>query len=102
MPDDTGGARFVGRFTKNREGDETEAGPWQWTFRTEDGKTTIRHERMEHLEMFLQHVRDGLSSCKDIAEEMNVSKGTVSKWAKRAADKKLIRIDDKRCYVACD
>jgi hypothetical protein len=102
MPDDTGGARFVGRFTKNREGDETEAGPWQWTFQTEDGKTTIRHERMEHLEMFLQHVRDGLSSCKDIAEEMNVSKGTVSKWAKRAADKKLIRIDDKRGYVACD
>ena len=102
IADERGGARFVGRFTKNREGDEEEAGPWQWTFQTEGGTTTVRHERMEHIEMFVQHVRDGLTSCKDIAEEMNVSKGTVSKWAKRAADKGQIRINERREYVPCD
>lgn len=93
--DEKVGAHFVGRFTKNREGDEEEAGPWQWAFQTGDGRTTVKHDRMEHLEMFLQHVRDGLSSCKDIAEEMGVSKGTVSKWAKRALEKGKIRISGK-------
>jgi len=28
--DDFPGARFVGSFTKFREGDELERGPWQW------------------------------------------------------------------------
>lgn len=98
VADDTLGARFVGRFTKNREGAETEAGPWQWTFQTDGTGTHVSHALMDHLDMFVQLVRDGLSSCKDIAEEMNVSKGTVSKWAKRAQLAGKIRIDDQKGY----
>lgn len=86
------GARFIGRFTKNREGDEAEAGPWQWTFQTMAGLTTVQHDRMDNLDMFVQLVADGLDSCKDIADEMSVTKSTVSKWAKRAANMKPPRI----------
>ncbi len=53
---------------------------------------------MDHLDMFVQLVRDGMTSCKDIAEEMNVSKGTVSKWAKRAHLAGQISIDDRGAY----
>jgi DNA-binding transcriptional regulator YiaG len=36
------------------------------------------------IEVFRQCLEDGLTSAEDIAREMGVSKGTVSKWAKRA------------------
>ena len=98
VADDTLGARFVGRFTKNREGDQGELGPWQWTFQTDGTGTHVSHALMDHLDMFVQLVRDGMTSCKDIAEEMNVSKGTVSKWAKRAQLAGKIRIDDQKGY----
>lgn len=91
------GARFIGRFTKNREGVEGESGPWQWTFRSDaSGATDAHHARMDNLDMFVQQVRDGVESCTDIAAEMGVSAGTVSKWAKRAATAGLIRIVGKR------
>jgi len=92
LGDDRQGARFISRFTKNREGEEVEAGPWLWNFTTDAKKTVVDHRRMDHLDMFVQIVRDGLSSCTDIAEEMGVTKGTVSKWAKRACERKLITI----------
>ena len=98
----TQGARFVSRFTKEREREETEAGPWQWTFMTDGTGTHVSHARMDHLDIFVQLVKDGLSSCKDIADEMDVSKGTVSKWAKRAALAGLIRIDDRKGYFPCE
>lgn len=94
--DEFAGARFIGRFTKFREGDESERGPWQWTFSTVNGRTTVHFGPMENLDLFVRLVCDGIDSCTLIAEEMGVSKGTVSKWAKKAADAGRIRIDDGR------
>ena len=98
VADDRVGARFIGRFTKNREGDETEAGPWQWTFETTGGVTRVHHVRMDNLDSFVQLVSEGMDSCKDIAEEMGVSKGAVSKWAKKAETLGRIRIDANKRY----
>jgi hypothetical protein len=100
VADNNVGARFIGRFTKNREGDEAEAGPWQWTFETTGGVTRVHHVRMDNLDAFIQLVADGMESCKDIAEEMGVSKGAVSKWAKRAAELKRIKITGQRYLPA--
>lgn len=92
--DDEEGAQFLTRFTKNREGDHVGAGPWKWTFRSDQhGKTTVRHDRMDQLDVLVELVGNGLSSCKDIADEMAISKGQVSKLAKRAGMAGLIRID---------
>jgi hypothetical protein len=99
VADDRVGARFIGRFTKNREGDETEAGPWQWTFETTGGVTRVHHVRMDNLDSFVQLVNEGMDSCRDIAEEMGVSKGAVSKWAKRAETLGRIRIDASKRYL---
>ena len=38
------------------------------------------------MDIFRQHIEDGLDSATEIAEEMGVTKGYVSKLAKRAAD----------------
>lgn len=94
--EDFPGARFVGRFTKYREGEESERGPWQWTFSTVGTQTTVHHSHMENLDLFLQIVRDGLESCSDIAVEMAVSKGTVSKWAKKAVESGRLHIENGR------
>ena len=99
VADDTVGARFIGRFTKKREGEEAEAGPWQWTFQTTNGITRVHHVRMDNLDAFIQLVTDGMDSCRDIAQEMGVSPGAVSKWAKRAASMGLIKIDGSKRYL---
>jgi len=39
------------------------------------------------INLFKQWVTDGLTSCSDIATEMGVSKGTISKLAKKAEEK---------------
>ena len=104
--DEKPGCHFVATFTKNRDGDprnaQSEEGPWLIHFDAgNDGKTSIVHERVVQMDRFLSLVRDGLTSCKDIAEEMGVSKGTVSKWAKKASKTTppQIKIDTKGRYL---
>jgi hypothetical protein len=73
------GARFVMRFTKNRNS-ATDLGATDWTFQTQtDGSVEISNKQAEGSAVMLQWVRDGLTSCSEIAEEMGLSKGTVSK-----------------------
>jgi hypothetical protein len=92
--DEGQGAQFVSRFTKNREGDHVGAGPWKWTFRSDSaGKTRVHHCRMDQLDVLVELVRAGVDSCQNIADEMGVSKGQVSKLAKRAHEAGLIRIE---------
>ena len=38
------------------------------------------------MNVFLQWVADGLTNAQDIAHEMGVTKGTVSKWAQKAME----------------
>lgn len=42
-------------------------------------------------------INGGMSSAKDLAEELGKSKGTISKWAKKAADGGKIR-NTNGCY----
>jgi len=95
---------FATSFTKNREGSTEDEGPWKFTFETmaEGEPTTIRHSLEGNLEVFIQMLKDGLDSCKDIAEAMNVGKDVVSKLAKKAEAKRLIKIEgsgNQRRYV---
>ena len=45
------------------------------------------------MDVFLQWVADGLTSAQDIAHEMGVSKGTVSKWAQKAIEAGKLKKD---------
>jgi putative DNA primase/helicase len=76
--------RFISRFTKERNSGKPQA-PLEWTFQTgPDGLTTISHKVADRLATLRQWIEDGLNTATDIAQEMGVSKGTVSKMAKAA------------------
>jgi hypothetical protein len=86
------GARFVSRFTKDRNS-RVEQPAIEWSFRTDDdGNTSITHKNTDAMEALVEWVRDGLTNATDIASEMGLSKGQVSKLAKRAiADGRLLK-----------
>jgi putative DNA primase/helicase len=77
------GARFVSRFTKARQGTREETEPLEWYYQPDGVRTRVTFRRMQTLEIFKQWVRDGLTSCSEIAEEMGLSKGAISKLARR-------------------
>jgi hypothetical protein len=87
------GARFIARFAKHRNC-ATEPPAYEWTFQTMfNGKIDIDAKVADGLTVFLQWVADGLSSATDIAAEMGISKGTVSKMAKKAAEAGRLKIN---------
>ena len=80
------GARFLSRFTKDRNS-ENEQAALEWSITTtNDGKVEIETREASSVAVFRQWIEDGLTGAEDIAKEMHVSKGTVSKWAKRAIE----------------
>jgi hypothetical protein len=94
------GLRFSSLFTKNRNALEDDCPPLEWTFTSEqDGKITVTAKSISGVELLVSWVRAGLDSATDIAEEMGVSKGTVSKLAKKAERLGEIVIEG-RCYRA--
>jgi len=85
------GAQFHSRFTKNRNqpGVLPEA---EWEFLTEpDGRVIVRAEVTSELNALRGWIEDGLTGAEDIAQEMGVSKGTVSKMARRAMEEGWLR-----------
>ena len=65
----------------------------EWTFQTiSDGKVRISNKHADNREVLLGWVRDGLTSATDIAAEMGVSKGTISKMARKLADEGRLKI----------
>ena len=86
-PQETGeprnGAHFLMRFTKDRNS-STEQAVREWVFQTQaSGEVEISSKQADGLDMVFRWVEDGLTSCSEIAEEMGLSKGTVSRMAKK-------------------
>ena len=86
------GARFVSRFDKNRNATEAECPEIEWTFRSgHNGRAEIDWKLACDLEKLRHWIENGLTSATDIAVEMGVSKGHVSKLAKIAMQQGLLR-----------
>jgi DnaB-like helicase N terminal domain/AAA domain len=102
--DDKRGARFVTRFTKPSRNTQEEIPPYEWHLVTDNanGKVTISCEQTQTLEVFMQLIRDGVTDCADIADEMKVSKGTVSKWAKKMMDVGRLKKTNRKRYELND
>jgi 5S rRNA maturation endonuclease (ribonuclease M5)/Arc/MetJ family transcription regulator len=90
------GLRFTSLFTKNRNALEDDCPPLEWTIASEaDGAATITTKRVSGVELFVSWVRAGLDSATDIAAEMGLSKGQVSKLAQKAKRLGEIVIEDR-------
>ena len=100
--DDQSGARFISRFTKWRN---ASAFPktYKWHFRPlpDEDDIDITFEEASPLFVFVQWVNNGLETCSDIAIEMDISKGYVSKLAKKALSLGRIRFNG-RHYAPID
>jgi hypothetical protein len=79
------GAKFVARFVKNRNATEADCSPLEWHFNLPKGETRARvsWKKLSTEQIFRQWIEDGVTSATDIAVEMGISKGQVSKLAKR-------------------
>jgi putative DNA primase/helicase len=95
---ESNGAEFKSRFTKNRNARHAAATcpPLNWKLTSESGRLTVACERHSDVDTLADLVRGGISSAKDLAEELHVTKGTISKWARKAEDRGLIRIENRR------
>ena len=77
------GARFVSTFTKSRNSRNWPT-PLDWhVSEDEDGVFQIQYEAAGTEELVYQCIKDGLDRCSDIAAELDISKGTVSKTGKQ-------------------
>jgi hypothetical protein len=80
------GAKFVCRFVKNRNETEAECPPLEWHFYKPKDSTIARvsWKKLSTHQLFRQCIEDGLTGATDIADEMGISKGQVSKLATKA------------------
>ncbi len=88
------GARFLTSFTKDRNsinGDETRPLDWHF-YKAADGKTQVAIYPADNKEIVFQLIDDGLESCTDIAQDIGLSKGAVSKIAKKLEREERIMI----------
>jgi hypothetical protein len=81
--DDYNGAKFVTRFVKNRNAPNDPV-PLEWNIRPDGNRALVTYREADNLVLFRQWIEDGLETCSEIAEEMGLSKGQVSKLAKKA------------------
>jgi KaiC/GvpD/RAD55 family RecA-like ATPase len=93
------GAHFITRFTKARQGTREEIEPLEWHYESENDRVRVTFRQLQTVEVFKQWVRDGLESCSDIAEEMGLSKGAVSKMAKRGERDGWLKIDGRNYRI---
>ncbi|MFH1067465.1 MAG: AAA family ATPase [bacterium] len=93
------GAAFATSFAKNRNTTEQDAPSLEWQFKKEsENEVSIAHQKSSNMQIFRQCLEDGLTSCTDIAEEMGMSKGGVSKLAKKAERDGLLRSNGRGGY----
>jgi putative DNA primase/helicase len=80
------GARFVSVFTKNRN-DPTDERRYEWKFEPcVENQILITHKEADGIMVLVNWVKTGLTSASDISDEMGISKGQVSKMAKKAIE----------------
>jgi AAA domain/MarR family len=77
------GAKFIARFTKCRNTAE-EPCAHEWCYTPSGDSTQVTFRQMSLLDVFKQQIREGICRATDIATEMGISKGYVSKLAKKA------------------
>ena len=93
------GAHFIASFDKNRNSTADECTPLLWHFRPQpDGSVKPEWKPMTPTQILVDLVNNGLTTCKELAEDMGFSTGYVSKLATGAERQGLIKKDG-RNYV---
>jgi AAA domain-containing protein len=90
--DDKRGAKFLSRFTKPSRNTQDEMPALEWHVVTEpSGEVSVSCKIAQSMDVFRQILAEGVTDCTQLAEEMGVSKGTISKWATKAMKEGWLR-----------
>ncbi|MDR0692999.1 MAG: AAA family ATPase [Puniceicoccales bacterium] len=85
------GTFFTTSFDKNREDDGVPERNLDWSFVTENGKTRVTHTPTDTKILVYDLIADGVDSNADIAEELEITKGMVSRYATKLASEGQIK-----------
>lgn len=91
---DTGqeeGHEFKTRFTKQRNCTASDVPALAWTMKQRGSGMEITTTTIDPKSQMIELIQGGMSSAKDLAEELDKTKGTISKWAKKAAEEGKIK-----------
>jgi len=86
LKDDSGDGEmkaWVTDFKKCRNCQAMEAPSLRWTIQTRGNQLSFTCEKHSGPEAMFALIRDGVESAKELAEEMGVTAGCISKWAKK-------------------
>jgi hypothetical protein len=89
------GASFVATFVKNRNTTNKECQPLEWHFEMAKGQTraTVSWRPLSALPLFRKCIEVGINGASEIAEELGISKGQVSKLAKKGMEAGWLKKD---------
>jgi len=98
------GARFIAKLTKNRNSTSRDCPPIELAFLPcVGGSLQVTHQAITSAERFRIAVRDlGLTRAREIAEHLEVTPGTVSKLAAKAAEAGWLRIEGRNYHYAAN
>jgi hypothetical protein len=102
LKDDSGDGEiksWITSFSKCRNCQAMEAPPLKWTIQTVDGTLKYTCEPHSGPDAMLALIKDGMETASDLALEMSVTTGCVSKWAKKLATEGKIAIANRK-YTA--
>jgi hypothetical protein len=91
--DDKRGARFITRFTKPSRNTQDEVPTFEWHVVTDTatGEVNVACKIAQTMDVFRQLIEDGVTECGQLGQEMHVTPGTISKWAKKAMQQGWLR-----------
>lgn len=91
--DDQCGARFISVFTKPSRNTQNEVPSYEWHVVTDTitGAVSIACKPAQTLDVLRQLIEAGVTECNQLAQEMRVTPGTISKWAKKAMKEGWLR-----------
>lgn len=99
LKDDSGDGEqkaWLTHFKKCRNCQASEAPSLRWIIETNNDRLTYQCERHSGPEAMLALIRDGIETATDLAEELSVTKGCISKWAKKLASEGKIKITERK------
>lgn len=84
--DEKRGARFISRFTKPSRNTQEEIPAYEWHITTDPNtkRVSVTYKVAHSMDVFRQSIEAGLTENSQLAAELKVSPGTISKWAKKA------------------
>jgi ATP/maltotriose-dependent transcriptional regulator MalT len=85
------GTSFYNEFTNNRDDGGKRQRPLNWTFATENGRTLVNWKLKDTKELVYELIKQGVESNGDIADELGITKGTVSFHINRLVAENLVR-----------